>query len=889
MAHKFWARKPLNVIRAYIEHFTDKGDLICDPFTGSGITNIASLQLERKTIGVDLDPIGIFVTKMSACHADITKFEQEFKRLEEIISPKIYQLYTIKCPKCKTSAIITHIITEREYQITNQGKQQIIEFLKEKETHQILKFLKENGSCRYTVIRNFINLKSNALTKLLNDLVDSRFVTVKDKQIEYKYDCPKCKNNKFHQFDNEIESQLNSNFNKLEFKWYPKNRLYHNSRICAYKDMKISDLFSPRNLKALSILLDEIEKIKNKELKDLFRFTFSSSLPQASKLVFVIEQRGRTTGHITKTKEVGSWTLPSFTVMPKHFEINVLNCFKERFEKVKRAKEEANYKIPIFEELPKKELEKYQKLTKNLPSNNPHKKSYFDRLFKHYNLAIIWSTLNLNLIPNNSIDYIFTDPPYGDSIPYLELSIFFNSWLYYKGEYPEFEPDWEEEIVISDSKERNKIPEEYKKLLSTAFKEIYRILKPDGWMSLTFHNRDLETWNALITSAQESGFEYINDAYQVPPRASAKSGLASSGSMIGDIIVNFKKVQKIGIIRTVKEEDVEKLVYKEAKSLLEERYGKATENQLMRGVIHILLKKNLTRQIINPKSYITRVLGKYFDKKADYWYLRKEEKKENIIPLEEKIEEFIISLISKRGGATFDEILSILFTNLKNGHTPESTEIWKVLKRIGEFKKDRWILKGQKQLLTEKIISPQELKKEETKQKELTQHNKCIEILAKLAEKINLKKSIGHTELIQNEQLRIYHEPLNKTGIPLDALDQIAEIDMVFSKNNVIQSCFEIEFSTLKTEKFLSRYRTLRVVTPNMNIPLFVIISPKDERSINKILLHRGNLNIDVDYILDSDLFTLYNDVINNKITLTLDHFKKISKKVQKQKILKEF
>lgn len=48
------------------------------------------------------------------------------------------------------------------------------------------------------------------------------------------------------------------------------------------------------------------------------------------------------------------------------------------------------------------------------------------------------------------MDYVFTDPPYGDSVPYFEQSIIWNSWL-------GFTPDYQQEIVISDSKQRQKI------------------------------------------------------------------------------------------------------------------------------------------------------------------------------------------------------------------------------------------------------------------------------------------------------------------------------------------------------------------------------------------------------------------------------------------------
>jgi len=887
MGHKYWSRKPVNVIRKYIEHFTNEGDIVCDPFTGSGVTNVASLELKRRTIGVDINPLAIFITRMTANHTNISLLTKNFEDIKQRLNTKIEKLYEIKCPHCLSSAQITHTIIEKFFKINKSYSD--FKSLEDKDK-EIVDFLnKQKKDISYSSIKNNFDFVSTYLTKKLNNLEQNKVIISVKKPVECKIKCMSCNEYKFYNVSEAMAKEINSNSKKVKAKWYPKDELFENSRLCAYKSMKVIDLFTKRNVVVLSLILDEIEKIKNNEIKEILRYVFSSTLPQASNLVFVIEQRGRNTGKISKTKEVGSWTLPSFTIMARHFEINAWNCFNQRFSKVINAKQEANYEIPIFEELPLTEFRNYHKLTSKLPSNNPEKIKYFKRLFEKYNLAIIWSTLDLNFIPNNSIDYIFTDPPYGDSIPYLELSLFFNSWLNYKDKYPEFKPDYDDEIIVTDSNVRKeKNLKNYKELLTIAFKEIYRILKPDSWISLTFHNRDIETWNALITSAQDAGLTYINDVYQVPARASAKSGLSKSGSMTGDMIVNFRKIENKNILKTLKEEDIEKICINEANSIMHERYGKASEDQLMRGIIHILLRNELTKKIENPKNYIQNLLKSNYIKKGNNWCFKEKKDDSKVIPLKENIEQLIRGVLSKRGGATFDEILARLFSSLKNGHTPESKDINEVLNKIAETKKDLWVLKGQKQLDADKLISPKEEKKRKAVEIELSHHNKCIETLAKLAEIIKLNKTIGNTELKANACLRSLHDILSNTGIPIDALNEIREIDILFSKNKVIQACFEIEFSTLKTEKFLSRFRTLREVTPNMNIPLFVVIQPNNERAIKKILLKRGNLNIDVSYIFDVDIFTLYDKVINHNLKLEFDHLKKISHKVEKQKLLSE-
>ncbi|MCZ7613201.1 MAG: hypothetical protein M5T52_06615 [Ignavibacteriaceae bacterium] len=197
-------------------------------------------------------------------------------------------------------------------------------------------------------------------------------------------------------------------------------------------------------------------------------------------MVFVVKNRGKYKGQSNETrKEVGSWVIGYWT--PKeNFEINVWNCFNNKFQKILKAKkqqEKSDYEI--------KEVNSITSL-----SNND----------KNLYLRNLPAQKALEEIPDNSIDYIITDPPHGNRIPYLELSMLWNSWL-------KMDVDYENEIVISESKERKKNLENYNSLLNKVFQEIYRVLKYEKYFSLMFNSLDDNTWINVISELHSLNFQ----------------------------------------------------------------------------------------------------------------------------------------------------------------------------------------------------------------------------------------------------------------------------------------------------------------------------------------------------------------------------------------------
>jgi DNA methylase len=82
--HPYFTKRPYNVVQEYIRNFTIAGDVVLDPFTGSGITNVEALVLKRKTIGVDLSPLACFLTEVSCISpVDIDSLMSSYKSIED--------------------------------------------------------------------------------------------------------------------------------------------------------------------------------------------------------------------------------------------------------------------------------------------------------------------------------------------------------------------------------------------------------------------------------------------------------------------------------------------------------------------------------------------------------------------------------------------------------------------------------------------------------------------------------------------------------------------------------------------------------------------------------------------------------------------------------------
>ena len=138
-------------------------------------------------------------------------------------------------------------------------------------------------------------------------------------------------------------------------------------------------------------------------------------------------------------------------------------------------------------------------------------------------------------IPNNSVDYIFTDPPFGQDIIYSEMNFISEAWL------NNFTNN-KDEIIICKS--HGKSIAEYEELLTKSFKEMYRVLKYNKSASIVFHNSKKDVWNATLRALYASGFKVMDTSILDKKQGSIKQ-VKSLNSVSKDIVIHVMKTQYI--------------------------------------------------------------------------------------------------------------------------------------------------------------------------------------------------------------------------------------------------------------------------------------------------------------------------------------------------------
>jgi len=546
--HGYFTRQVWNVVQEYIRNFSQKGDLVLDPFGGSGVTAIEAMMIDRRAIHIDLNPLSAFLVNNLTVPVRLVDLQASFERL-------------------KTQYLINEPKTDNEIK----------------------------------------------------------------KAIE-KYPYPKG-----------FVLPKGSDVNVIE------------------------ELFTQKQLAQLAFLKYLINKEKVRNIRQILLLSFSSALYKLNKTYQAPKNISDGGGNS------GIFAYYRYRVAPQPADVNVWECFENRFQKIVAAKREIEHKI-----------------NENTIQN----------------LQIIQGTAtDLSRIPKESVDYIYTDPPYGKKIPYLDLSVMWNAWL----DLDVSEQDYELEAI--EGGEHQKSKEDYNRLIAQSIREMYRVLKFDRWMSFVFAHKDPEFWHLITETAESCGFEYAGAVPQKNGQTSFKKRQHPFTVLSGQLIINFRKVRNpkailkahLGMnIAEVVMQTIEGVIAKNNGALIEQINDELIIKGMELGFLDLLKKEysDLTTLLMDNFCY---------SETTQQFTIRENVSFKTHVDVKLRIRYYLISFLRRmeleHRYPPFDEIVLHIMPLLKNGVTPENQTILSVLEDIGEQTgQDGWRLKtgGQQTFFGEK-------------------------------------------------------------------------------------------------------------------------------------------------------------------------------------------
>jgi len=342
--------------------------------------------------------------------------------------------------------------------------------------------------------------------------------------------------------------------------------------------MNVYDVFTKRALSCHAKLLSLIEKHSFGKEQDLFKVAFTANLANCSRLVPPIKSRG--------DMAPGAW-MTGFYTGETYLENNVLQYFENRLVKVIKGK--SDY-LSYFD--------KSDELDLNLIKYNNE-------------FRVIKQDAKKLDIESESIDYIFTDPPYGDAVPYFEQSIIWNSWL-------NFVPDYDDEIVITDSKERKKNNTVYEQDINKAFAEIRRVLKTGKMFSLTYHSLSGLEWKAITNACIKNGFDLVDFEWLVQKSFTPRQ-INRARTIKGDVLVTFKKSKIIKKYRSDSREVMISLFSKTIAQWLEDEV--LDTNEIFLRIMKIVFSERI---VIGDIDLLKILVQQFIFTKDNKWALHDE-------------------------------------------------------------------------------------------------------------------------------------------------------------------------------------------------------------------------------------------------------------------------
>ena len=504
MAHSYHTKVPHKAIMRYILHYTNPGDIVYDGFSGTGMTGVAaqmcacpdndfkySVNQEnaetkwggRKAILSDLSPVASFISASYNQHIDISKFQLQAQSILDEAHRKYDWMFETRHKDDTFSGFSTghvnYIVWSQVALCPHCGDEFVLyDMMWNPET----KKMSEEFVCPKCHSRISKNDCDKSVITEIDELTGELRTTKKTIPVLLNYSVGK------KRFEKRLDAEDRAVFEKVKAMAFsgsaPHIPMLHKGDMWgetwrAGYHFGISHVHHFYHKRSLLILEYVYEQCKHNQR---LLFWFTSCLPKLNIMNRYMPQHG-------SRALVGPMS-GTLYVAPLSVENNVLDTFEFQLKKMLKV---------------------------NVPDVGA--------------CISAQSLTDAKNIPDNSIDYIFTDPPFDGNLMYSELSSLWEAWL-------RVSTNNSDEAIVSTS--QNKGNQEYAGLMSKCFKEYYRVLKPNRWITVEFHNSQNAVWYAIQQALALAGF-IIADVRVLDKQKGTIKQLINTTSVQQDLVISAYK------------------------------------------------------------------------------------------------------------------------------------------------------------------------------------------------------------------------------------------------------------------------------------------------------------------------------------------------------------
>lgn len=518
-AHTYHTKVPHKAIMRYILHYTDPGDIVFDGFCGTGMTGVAT-QLcgnahaiedlgyhinndvvwdsetaishlgERKIVMNDLSPVATFIAQNYNNDIDVNLFKKEAKRILKSVKDECGWMYETWHPTCdhqnRKKAYINYTVWSEVFRCPNCGGEMVFwESAVDPDTGY--RTSKESPiECKECgIATQLLNWERTTLTEY-DPIIGQTVAFAKRVPVLINYTLGNKKIEKIPDaYDLEVIKQIEAA--KIAY-WFPHNPI----------------LF------------------KGEEWGDTWRAGIHIGLTHTHHF-YTKRNLWSWSSIYTKVNEAPRSMKPGllFWIQSVALGHTILNRYlAASYSQVNRYLKGTMYIAPFITE-----TSPWFSLSGKINSTS------LAHVGDGKSSIISTGSASHLIIDDNSIDYIFTDPPFGSNIMYSDLNFIWEEWL-------RVITNTNPEAIINKSQEKSIA--EFQELIRDCFREYYRILKPGRWMTVEFHNSRNTVWNAIQETILQAGF-VIADVRTLDKQQVTMQQMISQGAVKQDLIISAYK------------------------------------------------------------------------------------------------------------------------------------------------------------------------------------------------------------------------------------------------------------------------------------------------------------------------------------------------------------